>query len=86
MNLPLPQEWMTAEELQVETAEGKNVLMPEQTPHALEGTQDLRVSSMGFGSDGWFHLQVALSENVKLDDFGPADHSAGPGGRRRHGL
>lgn len=69
VNLPLPQEWMTAEELQVETAEGKNVLMPEQTPHALEGTQDLRVSSMGFGSDGWFHLQVALSENVKLDDL-----------------
>ena len=63
-----------------QTAEGKNVLMTEQTPHAPEGTQDLRVSSMGFGSDGWFHLQVALSENVKLDDLALLTTLRGPAG------
>lgn len=44
-------------------------LVPEQTPHELEGTNHARLSSVGFGEDGKLHIQ-----SVFTDD---ADHWSG---------
>lgn len=43
----------------------KVVLAPGQTPMDIEGTQDFRVSSMGFASDGCFHVRLEFAEGVK---------------------
>ena len=41
------------------------VLVPGQTPGALEGTTDMSVSSMGFASDGCFHVRLTYREGVE---------------------
>lgn len=41
------------------------VLAPGQTPGALEGTTDMSVSSMGFASDGCFHVRLTYREGVE---------------------
>lgn len=43
----------------------KVVLAPGQTPMDIEGTEDFRVSSMGFASDGCFHVRLEFAEGVK---------------------
>ncbi len=43
----------------------KVVLAPGQNPMAIEGTEDIRVSSMGFASDGCFHIRLEFAEGVK---------------------
>ena len=40
------------------------VLAPGQTPMDIEGTEDMRVSSMGFASDGCFHIRLELAQGV----------------------
>lgn len=54
----------------------KVVLAPGQTPMAIEGTEDIRVSSMGFASDGCFHIRLEFAEGVKPAYFGEDRHSA----------
>lgn len=46
------------------------VLAPGQTPMDIEGTEDMRVSSMGFASDGCFHIRLEFAEGVapELDE------------------
>ena len=44
-------------------------LVPEQTPHELEGTNHARLSSVGFGEDGKLHIQSVFADN--------ADHWSG---------
>ena len=44
------------------------VLAPNQTPMALEGTQDMTISSMGFASDGRFHIRVASAQGIDHED------------------
>lgn len=46
----------------------KVVLAPNQTPMALEGTQDMTISSMGFASDGRFHIRVAYAQGIGHED------------------
>ena len=41
------------------------VLAPDQTPMPLNGTKDIRVSSMGFASDGCFHIRLEFDEGVR---------------------
>ncbi len=43
----------------------KVVLAPGQTPMDIEGTEDMRVSSMGFASDGRFHVRLDFAEGVR---------------------
>ena len=43
----------------------KVVLAPGQTPMDIEGTEDFRVSSMGFASDGCFHIRLDFAEGVR---------------------
>lgn len=43
----------------------KVVLAPGQTPMDIEGTEDMRVSSMGFASDGCFHIRLEFADGVK---------------------
>lgn len=67
VSAPLPQT-LTAEVRATKAlADGTTVLVPEQTPAPLEGTADMRLSSMGFGNDGALHIQVALGERVQPD-------------------
>lgn len=40
------------------------VLAPGQTPMDIEGTEDMRISSMGFASDGCFHIRLELAQGV----------------------
>lgn len=40
------------------------VLAPEQTPIPFEGTEDMWISSMGFASDGCFHIRLGFAEGV----------------------
>ena len=47
----------------------KVVLAPGQTPMDIEGTQDFRVSSMGFASDGCFHVRLEFAQGVRLAFF-----------------
>lgn len=44
------------------------VLAPNQTPMPLDGTQDITVSSMGFASDGRFHIRVAYAQGIDHED------------------
>lgn len=44
------------------------VLAPGQTPMAMEGTEDVTISSMGFASDGRFHVRVAYASGITHDD------------------
>lgn len=48
------------------------VLAPGQTPMPIEGTEDMWVSSMGFASDGCFHVRLEYAEGVEpeVDDYG----------------
>lgn len=49
----------------------KVVLAPEQNPMALEGTEDMWISSMGFASDGCFHIRLGFADGVSVSgDFG----------------
>lgn len=41
------------------------VLAPGQTPMPLNGTKDIRVSSIGFASDGCFHIRLEFDEGVR---------------------
>ena len=41
------------------------VLAPEQTPMSIEETEDIWISSMGFASDGCFHIRLGLAEGVR---------------------
>lgn len=40
------------------------VLAPGQTPMSIEGTEDVRISSMGFASDGCFHIRLEFAEGM----------------------
>ncbi len=44
------------------------ILAPNQTPMALEGTEDFTVSSLGFASDGCLHLRLSFAPGVSLLD------------------
>ncbi len=44
------------------------VLAPGQTPMAMEGTEDVTISSMGFASDGRFHVRVAYGAGITHED------------------
>ncbi|RKI67341.1 hypothetical protein D7V91_10000 [bacterium 1xD42-67] len=41
------------------------VLAPEQNPMSFEETEDIWISSMGFASDGCFHIRLGLAEGVR---------------------
>lgn len=45
------------------------VLAPGQTPMDIPGTQDVRVSSMGFASDGCFHIRLEFAQGVEPETF-----------------
>lgn len=45
------------------------VLAPGQTPMGIEGTEDMRVSSMGFASDGCFHIRLEFADGVAPETF-----------------
>lgn len=45
------------------------VLAPGQTPMDIEGTEDMRVSSMGFASDGCFHIRLEFADGVQPETF-----------------
>ena len=45
------------------------VLKPEQTPMALEGTDRVRVSSLGWDESGNFHIQFALADGMYESSF-----------------
>ena len=47
------------------------VLAPGQTPMAIEGTEDMRISSMGFASDGCFHIRLEFADGVAPQTFEP---------------
>lgn len=40
------------------------VLAPDQNPMPIEGTEDIWISSIGFASDGCFHVRLAFAEGV----------------------
>ena len=46
------------------SVEDKTVLEPNQTPMALEGTDLISISSMGWDDKGSFHIQIALAEGM----------------------
>ena len=50
------------------------VLAPNQTPMALEGTRDMTISSMGFASDGRFHIRVQYAQGIDHDDVLSGDY------------
>lgn len=45
------------------------VLAPGQTPMDIEGTEDMRISSMGFASDGCFHIRLEFADGVEPGIF-----------------
>lgn len=53
------------------------VLAPGQTPMDIEGTEDVRVSSMGFAGDGCFHVRLEFADGVE-----PAAYEQGGNGGR----
>lgn len=55
------------------------VLAPGQTPMDIEGTEDMRVSSMGFASDGCFHIRLEFAGGVAPQTYEPVkfDSEAG---------
>lgn len=44
------------------------VLAPGQTPMPIEGNDDIRISSMGFASDGCFHVRLEFADEVSVLD------------------
>lgn len=44
------------------------VLLPEQTPAALEGTDLVSLSSMGYDQNGVFHIQLKFADGVRPDE------------------
>lgn len=42
------------------------VLAPEQNPMPLEGTEDIWISSMGFASDGCFHIRLGFADGISV--------------------
>lgn len=42
------------------------VLAPEQNPMPLEGTDDMWISSMGFASDGCFHVRLGFADGISV--------------------
>lgn len=44
------------------------VLAPEQNPMPLEGTDDMWISSMGFASDGCFHIRLGFVDGISVVD------------------
>ena len=60
----------------------KVVLAPGQTPMAVDGTEEVRVSSMGFASDGCFHIRLEFAEGVEpvVDEGGSRAYSDLQGG------
>lgn len=51
------------------------VLAPGQTPMSIEGTEDVRISSMGFASDGCFHIRLEFAEGMAPQLFEPDNTS-----------
>lgn len=49
------------------------VLAPGQNPVDIEGTEDMRISSMGFASDGCFHVRLEFAGGVKPATFEPVN-------------
>ena len=45
------------------------VLAPDQNPMDIEGTEDMRVSSMGFAGDGCFHIRLEFADGVTPETF-----------------
>lgn len=45
--------------------ENKTVLIPNQTPMAIEGADQVSISSVGYDSNGDFHIQFAFGEAVQ---------------------
>lgn len=45
-------------------------LAPEQNPAPIEGTEDMWISSIGFDSDGFFHIRLGLAEGVRPEERG----------------
>lgn len=63
---------LTGAALETVTLEtGETVLVPEQTPSLLEGTELAALSSIGFGGDGRLHIQLRYGEslNVQASDL-----------------
>ena len=63
---------LTGSALETVTLEtGETVLVPEQTPSLLEGTELAALSSIGFGGDGRLHIQLRYGEslNVQASDL-----------------
>lgn len=44
------------------------VLAPGQTPMPIEGNDDIRISSMGFASDGCFHVRLEFADGISVLD------------------
>lgn len=44
------------------------VLAPGQTPMPIEGNEDIRISSMGFASDGCFHVRLEFADGISVLD------------------
>lgn len=42
------------------------VLAPDQNPMPLEGTDDMWISSMGFASDGCFHIRLGFADGISV--------------------
>lgn len=56
---------LTGAVLETETLDtGETVLVPEQTPAALEGTDWAALSALGFGNDGRVHVQFRLADGA----------------------
>ena len=53
--------------------DGQVVLAPGQNPVDIEGTEDMRISSMGFASDGCFHVRLEFAGGVKPATFEPVN-------------
>ena len=49
------------------------VLAPEQNPMPLEGAEDIWVSSMGFASDGCFHIRLGFGEGIDVPLYGSGE-------------
>lgn len=63
-------------------------LEPDQTPMDLEGTDRIRLSSMGFDEKGHLHVQVALADGVEegwiyVEHLRQGERYAGPGTQHR---
>ena len=68
-DVSVPIELVTAQTLASTTApDGSVVLVPEQTPVALEHTDSVRLSSFGFANDGRLHLQLAFLNAANRED------------------